>query len=104
MATIKRYTNEKGKNCIEVPGVDFGANVEIIKETEIGMLCKVGGKTAWCGRGDSKYYEPEFIIFKKIEENEVEECLGSKSFIYNRKTKKEVFKKACEEFENLGGK
>lgn len=103
MAIIKRYTNAKGKNCIEVPGVDFGANVEIIKETEIGMLCKVGGKTAWCGRGESKYYEPEFRVFKKTEENEVEECLG-KIFVYNRKTKKEVFKKALEEFENLESK
>lgn len=100
MVTLKRYVNIKGKNCISVSGVDFGAPVEIIKETEKGLLCKCGGCRAWCGRGDLKYYNPEFIIFKKIKNDEVEECFGP-NFEYNRKSKKEVFKEACKKLESL---
>jgi hypothetical protein len=100
MAIIERYINKKGKNCVQVLGVDFGSCLELIKETDKGFLCVRRGHNGWCGLGQIRYYEPKFIIFKKITDTEIEEMFGN-IFNYNQKTKKEVFKKACEFFENL---
>jgi hypothetical protein len=98
---FQRYKNAKGKDCISVSGVDFEGELFILKENEYALLCRWAGGNSWAGIGTYKYRNPNFIIMEKVGEDEIEN-LGGRDFEYNRQTKKEVFKKACEMFNNLG--
>jgi len=106
--TIQRYEirpkTEKGKvkRCIRIPGVDYGAPLVIIEESDKRILCSRAGHQSWKGLGTWGYTEPEFFIFEKIEENvstggiEVEGT--GYGFEYDRQSKKEVFQKALDYF------
>ena len=94
-----RYRVEEwnGKKFIDVVGIDFGSKVELLNENDKYLLCKRQGYTGWCGLCATKYYNPEFILFKKNLDGTINDGFG-KSFEYNRKTRKEVFKLVVEEF------
>lgn len=70
-----------------------------MKENDKYYLCKSAGYTGWVGVGATTYYNPEFILFEKLGNENVKDDMGQ-SFGYNRKTKKEVYKKILEIFYN----
>jgi len=91
---IMRYKNQKEKECIKISGVDFGSYLEIVEENRKFILCKRSGYLGWIGIGMQHYYPPKFLLFEKeMVQDTVKDCLG-RSFKYNRKTKKQVMKKA----------
>lgn len=99
---IKRYLNAKGKNCVSVGGINFETEVEILKENNYALLCKWCGGNHWVALGTYEYKHPSFLIFKKVSKDEIKDTGTGRELEYDRKTKKEVFKKVCEEFDKLG--
>ena len=97
-----RFTN-KGKKWLDVH-VDYGngdPKPEILQETDTHFLCRWGGRNNWLALSNTVYYHPEFLILKKITFFGKKGVKHIGEFEYTRETKKEVYAKAKEFFENL---
>ena len=86
-----------GKEHLDVSGVDFGSLPQILKETKEYILCRVKGFTGWCGRGSTKYYNPEFVVFEKVSKDRVVNTLGN-SFSYTRETRNKIYEEVLNKY------
>ena len=74
------------------PTVDLGGKVKIMKHDGNLLLIRVSGGYSWCGRGDTSYSHPEYLL--GIHENEtffVKYCIK-----YCRNTAKKAKMRALE--------
>ena len=97
-----RFT-DKGKDYLNVH-VDYGngdPKPEILQETDTHFLCRLRGRNNWLCLSETAYYHPKFLIFKKLNVFGKKKVKHIEEFEYTRQTKKEVYAKAKEFFENL---
>jgi len=96
--SIKPYKDDKNKLRLEVPGVNFGygdSNPIVVRAGTNYLLVQVKGVQDWSGRGESKYYPPEFHIYKRhtvgrshqVESPRLEKIRELWEFKYTRKTR-----------------
>jgi hypothetical protein len=84
---------------IELEGFEY-KNLKILKENEKAILVHRKGGIEFVSKGHWEYHHPEFIVFKKLSENEVS---WPEHFVieYNRETKKGAFNLALSKFNEL---
>ena len=98
MSTIRFHKDEKGKEWMEVLGVDHGnpKGLQVLKKNKDKVLARVPGHTGWYAIGMTKYYSPSLIIYERVGRDQVNSL---KEFEYTRETRKKVHEEAFEFFE-----
>lgn len=97
---IKRFENN-GKHYFTVAGIDYGAPLQILRETHYHIITYRKGHMAWAGLATQKYYNPSIFIFEKKDHELIVGFPALKDFEYTRETRKETLKEANEFFDKL---
>ena len=99
---IKRVEDRDGKSAFWISGLDIGPNpIRILDETKSFILAYRKGYRGWCARGETCYYNPEYIIYEKVDQENVYGIFGVWHESYTRATRKQTLAQAKERFENL---
>lgn len=54
-------------NAYEWGGIDYGYSPECIKSNNNYLIIKTKGAEAWSSVGETSYYPPKILIFKRVE-------------------------------------
>jgi hypothetical protein len=94
--SIVRYQDDKNKSLFYVRGIDYG-KMYIELESETKILARVTSSSYWSCR-QMQTSKSQFIVFKKLGQNYVQDGLPLEKFDYTRANKKEIYKIALAEF------
>ena len=97
---LRHYITPKGKKLYNIVGLDYGygAKIILIKESENYYLFRVSGRSNWTGLGETSYTPPEYLIYKKVGNNKVEDICYCE---YTKESKKEATRLINEKWEEL---
>lgn len=56
------HLNKNG--TVSIHGIDYGGKLSLVEENSEAVVIKVHGHTGWSGRGQTKYFSPEILVFK----------------------------------------
>jgi hypothetical protein len=87
-----------------VAGIDYSAPLRIISETKQAVMVYKKGHMSWYGRGQQKYYNPSFMVFKYIKYREsVRGMNGEIEVEYKKGERTQAREIAQETFDRIKG-
>lgn len=65
----------KAHRKVHVKGIDYGPKLTFHGENKSFLILKIGGHTAWAGRGQTAYYAGRFAVFQIKKRTEDSTCI-----------------------------